>query len=204
MFFSQGVYVPRSVAPMEYVNNRCMIKCEEDASLDEVCDSITLGDQPSSVSDIYYAKTKQDRYNSADKYLSALRKITGLIKIFAVLLCIAVIYNLVSMNFKERVRDMASLKSLGYGYKENAKALTYEITILTAIGGIIGIGLGLPFLKRVLGLNEPPLISFIYRIDFLSYIVALFLTIGISAILNLLISIKIKDIDLVSNLKSKE
>ena len=204
MFFSQGVYVPRSVAPMEYVNNRCMIKCEEDASLDEVCDSITLGDQPSSISDIYYAKTKQDRYNSADKYLSALRKITGLIKIFAVLLCIAVIYNLVSMNFKERVRDMASLKSLGYGYKENAKALTYEITILTAIGGIIGIGLGLPFLKRVLGLNEPPLISFIYRIDFLSYIVALFLTIGISAILNLLISIKIKDIDLVSNLKSKE
>ena len=207
MFFSQGIYLPRSVAAladMEYVNNRCMIKCDENADLEEVCDSITLGGQTSAYSFVYYAKTKQDRYKSADKYVSALRKITGLIKIFAIILCIAVIYNLVSMNFKERVRDMASLKSLGYGYKENAKALTYEITILTFVGGIIGIGMGLPFLKKVLGLNEPPLISFVYKINISSYFIALFLTIGVSAILNLIISIRIKDIDLVTNLKNKE
>ena len=127
-----------------------------------------------------------------------------MITTFAILLCIAVIYNLVSLNFKERERDMASLKYLGYGNKENARALTYEISILTITGTFFGMLLGKPFLKMILALQEPPLISFSYHIDVWSFILALILTVGVSAVLNLLISIRIKDIDKVEALKGRE
>lgn len=203
LFFSQGIYLPRSAATMSYKNNRCILECSTD-DLEEICDIITQDGEKSSVTGIYYAKTKQDRYNTANRYLTSLRIITGLINTFAILLCISVIYNLVSMNFKERIKDMASLKSLGYGYLTNAKALTYEITLLTFIGAVCGLFIALPFLKAVLSLNEPPLISFTYKINFMSYIYSLVLTLGVSAILNLLVSIKIKDIDMVSNLKERE
>lgn len=205
MFFSQGIYLNTAYNVLPYENNRCMVLCEDNTNLDEVCDAIKIDpDYTSTQNGIYYTKTKAARYASANGNLEALRIVTGMITTFAILLCIAVIYNLVSLNFKERERDMASLKSLGYGYKENARALTYEISILTITGTFFGMLLGKPFLKMILALQEPPLISFSYHIDVWSFILALILTVGVSAVLNLLISIRIKDIDMVEALKGRE
>lgn len=197
MFFSQGIFIPREYAPMPYENNRCIVECEDGSSLKEVADAIDK-------EGVYFARTKEARYKSANSQISAIRQITILISVFAVLLGISVVYNLVSMNYSERIRDMASLKSLGYGYSKSVRALMYEIVSLTLVGSIIGAFAAKPFLKATLGLNEPPLISFVYRINSISYIISILITLGLSVILNLIISIKIKDIDMVSNIKGRE
>ena len=58
--------------------------------------------------------------------------------------------------------------------------MTYEITLLTFVGAVLGIWISYPFLKAVLSLNEPPLISFSYKINFFSYVLSILLTLGVS------------------------
>ena len=96
------------------------------------------------------------------------------------------------------------MKVLGYGYKDISKTLVYEILILTILGSLIGMTLGYPLLYSVLSINEPSAISYIYKINGISYLYAILITAGVSIILNLLISLKTRKIKMVEALKSVE
>ncbi len=148
--------------------------------------------------------TKEELEETAVNLLSGIRGITFTVKVFAVLLALVVIYNLAQLNYKERLRDIATLKVLGFGKLEIAQTLLYEITTLTLIGSIIGMFLGKPLLILLLKINQTSRFTYIYYIHFSSYLIAVLLTLVISIIINLFIT-KLSDrIQMVESLKSVE
>lgn len=145
--------------------------------------------------------------NMKDKiqgYVSGVYEMTNTIKAFAIALAVVCLINLALLNFKERMREMATLKVLGFSTFEIARSLIYEVMILTFIGVGIGLLLGLPMEMLVLSINENNLVSFIYVIYPISYIISIILSIGTAFLINSLLSLSIKKIPMVESLKSVE
>ena len=136
--------------------------------------------------------------------MGGIRVMTNAVKIFAILLGIVVIYNLTLMNFKERSRDIATLKVLGFNQKEIMRSLIIESLSLTLIGVLLGLALGYPFMLAVLENNIVSLVSYLYHIYFKTYIYAFLLTFGVAAVINVLLSLRIRKVRMVESLKSVE
>lgn len=148
--------------------------------------------------------TNEELATTADNILSGIRAITITVQIFAILLALAVIYNLAQLNFKERIRDIATLKVLGFGKIEIAQILLYEITLLTLFGCIFGMLLGKPLLVLLLEINQTSRFTYIYHVDLVSYLIAIILTLIISVIINLIMTKLSDKIQMVESLKSVE
>lgn len=119
--------------------------------------------------------------------------------IFALLLSILVLYNLTTMNIGEREREIATLKVLGYQVNEVNGFIYREIFIMSLIGIIIGIPLGVLFLLLVFNMMNFGSIS---DIKWTSYILALVISILFIFIVFLLTKKKIKRVDMNDSLKS--
>ena len=140
----------------------------------------------------------------ANDLLGSIRMMTDVIKIFAVLLSIVVIYNLSSLNMNERRRDIATMKVLGFNYKEIGETLVTEILFSTFVGTIFGLVCGYPLCILVLSINKTNLLAFMYHIDAITYILALLLSLLTSLIVNIVMCLKLKNISMVESLKSVE
>ena len=129
---------------------------------------------------------------------------TNAVKVFAILLALVVLYNLSLMNFRERSRDIATLKVLGFKRKEIALSLLFETMSLTLIGAIIGVLLGYPFLYLVMGTNTVDLVEYLYFIKPVSFVFAFGLSFLTAFFVNFIFSMKTKKIKMVESLKSVE
>lgn len=146
-------------------------------------------------------KTWREHVNNV---ISGFLVMTNAVKVFAILLAIVVLYNLSLMNFKERTRDMATLKVLGFSEREIFMSLIFEILLLTLLGSLFGLALGYPFMLLVMKTNIVELVQYIYTINISSYLISFALTFVVAFIINLLFSRKIKSIKMVESLKSVE
>ena len=154
-----------------------------------------------SITTISTTKENRDRINSI---MSSISYMTMAVKTFAILLAIIVLYNLVLLNYRERTRDIATLKVLGFSKMEIAKSLIFEVMFLTTIGIGIGMLLGMPMQILVLIVNQTPIVDFLYTTSIASYIISFFLTFGTSVVTNLLLSNLTGRIKMVESLKSVE
>lgn len=157
----------------------------------------TLGN----ISNVITKKENADRINDI---MSSISYMTMAVKIFAILLAIIVLYNLVLLNYRERTRDIATLKVLGFSTLEIGKSLIFEVMFLTTIGIGLGLLLGNPMERLVLGVNETPLVDFLYVTYPLTYIIGFVLTFGTAMITNLLLTNLTRKIKMVESLKSVE
>ena len=136
--------------------------------------------------------------------MSGIKVMTNAVKVFAILLAIVVLYNLALMNFKERTRDIATLKVLGFSRKEISLSLLFETMSLTAVGVLFGLALGYPFMLGVLGTNVVELVEYLYCIKALSYFLSFVLTFVVAFMVNLLLTKRIRKVLMVESLKSVE
>lgn len=153
---------------------------------------------------ILSATSMSDMRLHADEILSSIRVMTMTIRIFAILLAVVVLYNLALLNFKERTKDIATLKVLGFSKFEIASSFIIEIIALTFFGSLIGLTLGYPLLYAVLSINETPLICYIYHIASNSYLYTVLLTCGTSFAINLFFAFLTNKVRMVESLKSVE
>lgn len=153
---------------------------------------------------VFDCKSKKEWAERIQSVMSGILVMTNAVKVFAILLGVVVLYNLSLMNFKERARDIATLKVLGFSKWEIMKSLLFESMSLTLIGVILGLGLGYPFMLSVLMTNIVELVEYIYKIQILSYVLAFLLTFGVAIFINFILSSKTKSIKMVESLKSVE
>ncbi|MEG0528765.1 MAG: FtsX-like permease family protein [Bacilli bacterium] len=137
-------------------------------------------------------------------YVGGVTTMTLAIKIFAILLAVICLINLALLNFTERSREIATLKVLGFSRSEIARSLLYETLFLTIVGTIIGLLLGMPMEYLVLSINENNMVSFIYYIGTVTYVVSAAISIGTAFIINLILSLSTNKIKMVESLKSVE
>ncbi len=123
---------------------------------------------------------------------------------FAIILAIVVLYNLVRLNFEERLREIATLKVLGFFQHEIAISIFIEMLTLSLIGLAIGLALGYPFLYFYLGINEVSYINFMYNIEWLSYVFTIVLIVFVNAVLSFYMAFRVKKVPMVESLKSVE
>lgn len=138
------------------------------------------------------------------KWVESVNSMTNTIKVFALLLAGVCLLNLALLNFKERTREIATLKVLGLNNFEIGRSLIYESLILTAVGALIGLSLGFPMLFAVLNTNKNALVSFIYFISVFTYILSTAICIVTAFVVNLVLATRIRKVPMVESLKSVE
>lgn len=119
--------------------------------------------------------------------------------VFAGLLCALVIYNITNINISERNREIATLMVLGYSDKEVSGYIFREIYIMSFIGAILGVPLGLGFLEFVFNF-----ISFgsISNVNWWTWIITPIITIIFTALSSMLLYKKIVKTDMNESLKT--
>lgn len=140
----------------------------------------------------------------ADDTLSSLNTIVLIVLGAAALLAFVVLYNLNSINIAERKRELATLKVLGFYDTEVASYVYKENVLLTVIGVIFGIGLGILLHQYVIASIEVDLIMFGRSISWISYLLGSVITLAFSAIINLVMYKSLCRIDMIESLKSIE
>ena len=119
-------------------------------------------------------------------------------------LALVVLFTLANTNVSERVREMATLKVLGFTDREVHTYVNKEMMILTGVGIVAGLPLG-RFIGGLLtaALNMPS-IYFEVEVHWWSYLIAAVITLVFALLVQLITNPVLDRIDPVSSLKSVE
>lgn len=136
--------------------------------------------------------------------LDAISYIVIILIVCAGLLAFIVLYNLSIINITERIKEIATLKVLGFDDGEVSAYIFRENVILTIIGVLEGLLVGFLLHKWVIVIAEVDIIMFGREIEFPSYIYAVVLAFAFSMFVNVVLHKKLKKVDMVESLKSIE
>lgn len=139
-----------------------------------------------------------------DDMMSSLNYVVIILIISAGLLAFVVLYNLANINISERIRELATIKVLGFYDKEVYTYVTRETVILTAIGILLGLVGGYCLNYFIMGTCEINILRFTKDIQPLSYLYAIVITLIFTAIVNIVTYFSLKKIDMIESLKSVE
>ena len=120
---------------------------------------------------------------------------------FSALLSALVIYNLTNINISERNREVATLMVLGYHNKEVCGYIFREIYIMSFVGALLGLPVGLGFVEVVFGLIDFGTVS---QIKWTTYVFTPLIAMAFSFLSTLLLYKKITKIDMNASLKTVE
>lgn len=119
-------------------------------------------------------------------------------------LAFVVLYNLTNVNITERIREIATLKVLGFYDKEVSSYVFRENNILSVMGGILGLGIGVALCQFIIQTAEIDEVMFGRNIHPLSFLWAFLITVAFSLIVNLIMRKELIKISMVESLKSVE
>lgn len=122
----------------------------------------------------------------------------------ALVLAFAVLYNLTNINIMERVRELATLKVLGFQDFEVSRYIYRENAVNTGIGIFFGVFLGMGLHYLIITFAEIDTVMFGRSIEWYSYLAAVLISILFAVLVNILMHFKLKKIDMVNSLKSVE
>ncbi len=148
-----------------------------------------------------YTTVVIDNFNNI---INTLNLVIILFMVAAMALAIVVLYNLNNINVNERVRELATLKVLGFYNGEVSAYIYRENVFLTLIGICVGLVLGIPLNYAIVGIIDIDTITFKTDLELLSFVFAAVVTILFSIVVNLLMHFKLKKISMVESLKSVE
>ncbi len=143
--------------------------------------------------------------DTMERFSSMMRSL-DLIVVFVIAcaagLAIIVLYNLTNINITERIREIATIKVLGFHRRETSSYVFRENMVLAAMG--IAVGLPLGHLLHLFVMNEIhiDMIAFDIRVRTVSYLYSAVLTYLFAWVVNLLMGGKLEKISMTESLKS--
>lgn len=146
----------------------------------------------------------QDLKVRLSKMMSSLDYIVLIVIASAAGLAFVVIYNLTNINITERVREIATIKVLGFFRRETSAYVLRENIALTAIGTAIGLGLGILVHRFVMAQIVVDMVDFSVRINPVSFGYSAVLTFVFTFVIDLFMEIKLERINMAESLKSVE
>mgnify|MGYP004682505919 FL=1 len=136
--------------------------------------------------------------------MQSLRYIVLVVVVCAAALAFIVLYNLTNINITEREREIATIKVLGFYDSETNRYVFRENIILTTLGTLLGIPMGMLLHAYVMGQIRIDLMCFDVRIAPLSYVISVALTLVFGLFVNFVLRRKIRAVDMAQALKSIE
>lgn len=160
--------------------------------------NIMLLDDVRSVS--FYSKLQQ---NFLDM-IGSIKMVVVVLVISAAMLAFVVLYNLANVNISERMREIATIKVLGYTEREVDAYVNRESLILAMIGGGTGLILGIWLHRLIMNLAELDDVMFGRIISPLSYLFAFGLTVLFALLVNFVMRFRLRKVEMVESLKAVE
>lgn len=154
--------------------------------------------------EVYSASRISTILGALDDTIKSLDFVVIILIVSAGLLAFVVLYNLANVNISERIRELATIKVLGFYDKEVFDYVTRETTILTAIGIVLGLFGGYCLNYYLIGTCEINTLRFSKIVSLISYVYAVGITIIFTLIVNLATYFALKKIDMIESLKSVE
>ena len=139
-----------------------------------------------------------------DDTLGLLDYVVIILIVSAGLLAFVVLYNLENVNISERIRELATIKVLGFYDKEVYNYISRETTILTVIGIVLGLGAGYGLNYFILKTCEIDMLRFAKVIHPQSYLYSIAITVIFTVIVNIVTYFSLKKINMIESLKSVE
>lgn len=130
--------------------------------------------------------------------------VVGLIVLLAGSLALVVLFTLAHTNVSERMREMATLKVLGFYDNEVHHYVNREMMVLTVMGVIIGLPLGRWVAGLLTGVLNMPGLYFEVHIAWWSYAITVVATLAFALLVQLFVNPVLDRIDPVGSLKAVE
>lgn len=150
------------------------------------------------------AISKERQYENTNTVAESVMTIVKLLIIASVLLSVVILYNLGILSFVERTREYATMKVLGFFQSEIRSIALRECVLSTVIGWLIGIPAGIKFLELYIRIVSFDNFEWVSEISPVTILIASVVIVGTSFAVNLLISHKVRKINMVEALKSLE
>ena len=182
------------------------------------------GETPAANSYLVKVKEKSDIANVASNFmnlegvkgvahnLNIIKQVRGVSKslltvmfvltIMSTLLAIVILYNLTNINMVERVREISTVKVLGFLNKEATMYIYRETVVLSIIGIVLGLISGKILHDFIIAYVAPPHVMFTPNIELWGYIVPSIAVIGILCVLCVYVNRMIRKLNMLDALKS--
>ncbi|WKY47017.1 FtsX-like permease family protein [Eubacteriaceae bacterium ES3] len=141
---------------------------------------------------------------SSEDSMGSLNIVILVLILSAAALAGVVLYNLTNINISERVREIATIRVLGFYDMETYNYIFRENIVLALVGVIVGLFLGTGLNNLIINTMETDMTTFVREIELSSYLLAGALTMIFTLIINVVMTPIIKRINMVESLKSIE
>ncbi len=136
--------------------------------------------------------------------LQVMEFVVLMLVLFSGVLALVVFYNLGQLNLSERMRELATIKVLGFTPSEIKKLVLRENIIITIVGMLLGMVCGPVLHKTVLVSALPNTMQYVPYITRNSWIFTAMLTLAFAMLVNWMLGAKFKEVNMVESLKSVE
>ena len=136
--------------------------------------------------------------------LKSLNVVVAVMILCAGILAFIVVYNLTNINISERVREIATIKVLGFRNMEVNLYIFRENIVMCLMGILLGSGLGYLLAQYMISTVEVSMVTFSRTIYLRSYLYAAALTLGFTLLVNLFMTRRMRAVSMVESLKASE
>ncbi len=199
--YNYAIVRPETIASQwgEYPEEQmAFIQTPEGKSVHEVSALIT------GLDDVMNISVSEDLADMVGNMMEALDLVVVVIVFCAALLAVIVLYNLTNININERIREIATIKVLGFRAGETAAYIFKENLTLSAIGSVFGLGLGYLLLLFVMSQIKIDMVWFKALAKPLSYVISIVLTMVAACVVDFVFYFKLEKINMAEALKSVE
>ena len=145
-----------------------------------------------------------DQADAVDSMMDAMVLVVITVVVCAGLLAVIVLYNLTNINITERIREIATIKVLGFNAGETAAYVFKENTLLSVMGAAIGLVGGRFLLGFVMSQIKIDMVWFLPRCTVWSYVFAVILTMLSALFVDFIFYFRLEKINMAEALKSVE
>ena len=164
----------------------------------------TLAEQLLATDEVKNTSFLSAQIETQENMLSNLDPIVLIFVVLSGSLAFVVLYNLTNINISERVRELSTIKVLGFFDKEVTMYIIRENIIFTLLGIVVGYGIGYVLTGFIIHQASMENIIFPLVIEASAYLISALLTITFTIIVMIVTHYKLKHIDMIDSLKANE
>lgn len=157
-------------------------------------------DQPAVASVVQNASTIQ----LFESFAHSLNQTMAILVLVSVLLAIVILYNLTNINVAERIRELSTIKVLGFHNKEVTLYIYRETIILSLVGMILGLISGYYLHQFLIQMIAPGTFRFQPKVGWEIYLIPVLAVSVILTILGFFVNHYLRKVDMLEALKSVE
>ena len=139
-----------------------------------------------------------------EQVASSLQSIMIILTILSVLLAMVILFNLTTINVAERIRELSTIRVLGFHNKEVTLYIYRETIILAMIGIVLGLGAGYALHRYILSFLGSSTTMFNPSVPLQGYLIPVISVLAILAVLGVLVNHRLRHLDMLEALKSGE